>query len=296
MNRTDNCISHWFPKIQDAGLPVPRTILVKTDVDLAQLLDGEKPKGLNPFMAELRQAVLEIGAPCFLRTGQGSGKDQWKETCYLTNPDRLPKHVMVLLKWSAQVDFFGLPTDVWAVRELLPTQPVAKAFHGMPVCREFRCFVQDGQLICLHPYWPKDAIEVRFRKKPNNWDEVYHHLCKLSKKDRQQVTQLACSAGKAVGGAWSVDILDTSRGWFVTDMDPAAQSRHWPGCRHEEKFNPRMDPDCWWHTKQEGDALFLRFRIGKSPVPPAVRIRRLLKFAERSLQFEELGLQPDVFF
>lgn len=32
--------------------------------------------------------------------------------------------------------------------------------------------------------------------------------------------------------AWSVDVLETRRGWFVTDMAEAARSFHWPGCEH----------------------------------------------------------------
>jgi hypothetical protein len=40
----------------------------------------------------------------------------------------------------------------------------------------------------------------------------------------------AKAAGCAVGGAWSVDILETKRGWFVTDMAEASKSFHWPEC------------------------------------------------------------------
>lgn len=46
---------------------------------------------------------------------------------------------------------------------------------------------------------------------------------------------------------------------------------------------------------QEGDELVLRFRIGKSPIPPAVRIRRLLKIAGRQLQLEDAGTKTGDF-
>lgn len=49
-----------------------------------------------------------------------------------------------------------------------------------------------------------------------------------------QLYELASRAGKAVGGAWSVDILETTRGypnrWYVTDMAVAEDSWHWPEC------------------------------------------------------------------
>jgi hypothetical protein len=45
----------------------------------------------------------------------------------------------------------------------------------------------------------------------------------------------AKAAGCAVGGAWSVDILETKRGWFVTDMAEAEKSFHWPECPYKGK-------------------------------------------------------------
>jgi hypothetical protein len=33
-----------------------------------------------------------------------------------------------------------------------------------------------------------------------------------------------------------VDILETKRGWFVTDMAEAGKSWHWPGCKNEKAF------------------------------------------------------------
>jgi hypothetical protein len=53
----------------------------------------------------------------------------------------------------------------------------------------------------------------------------------LDGKTERQLTDLANAAGQAVGGAWSVDVLETRRGWYVTDMAEAASSCHeWPDC------------------------------------------------------------------
>ncbi len=48
-----------------------------------------------------------------------------------------------------------------------------------------------------------------------------------------EIRSLASRAGAAIGGAWSVDILETTRGWFVTDMAEAHKSYHWPTCPKE---------------------------------------------------------------
>jgi len=47
----------------------------------------------------------------------------------------------------------------------------------------------------------------------------------------RKLTEYANATGRAVGGAWSIDILETKRGWHVTDMAEAANSWHeWPEC------------------------------------------------------------------
>ena len=40
-----NCLSYWFPKLLAAGVPVPRTEIVKTDAELIAILDGQLPDG-----------------------------------------------------------------------------------------------------------------------------------------------------------------------------------------------------------------------------------------------------------
>ena len=39
-----------------------------------------------------------------------------------------------------------------------------------------------------------------------------------------QTYELASQAGKACGGQWSVDLLETDRGWYITDMAEAVKS------------------------------------------------------------------------
>ena len=41
----------------------------------------------------------------------------------------------------------------------LPTMPLAVCtrYGGMPMCREFRCFVADAEVRCMHPYWTECA-------------------------------------------------------------------------------------------------------------------------------------------
>lgn len=234
MSNRKNCLSFWYPKIEAAGLPVPKTEIVRHG---------------SWMIGELRQAAETVGGyPVFLRTGHGSGKHRWNETCYVPDREAMPDHVAALVEWSATAGVNGLPTDVWAVREMLPTKPVLTlpAYGGMPLCREFRVFVRDAEVLCSHPYWPWASVKRGFpinTKQPpefaDDWLEriippgakdKWKNLCRLNPFENLKIEQLASRAGAAVGGEWSVDLLETDRGWMVIDMAVASESWHWPGC------------------------------------------------------------------
>ena len=54
-------LAHWFPILQAAGVPVPRTEIVTTKIDLGPLLDGRIPEGYDDFCGELVEACRRIG-------------------------------------------------------------------------------------------------------------------------------------------------------------------------------------------------------------------------------------------
>ncbi len=149
------------------------------------------------------------------------------------------------------VDFLGLPTDVWAVRELLPTRPLCHlpCYDGMPLVPEVRCFIENGEVVCWHPYWPEGAIREGFprecenprslldpsvpavfrSKLPENFEEIVRACHDLDPSEFLPIAQRVADHFRA-DGAWSVDLLPTDRGWFVTDMALAEESFHWPEC------------------------------------------------------------------
>jgi len=222
-----NCLSYWFPLLWEAGLPVPRTRIVKTTSDLDTLLDGVTPPGYPEFLGKLGAACAQIGYPVFLRTGHVSGKHNWKHCCYVREKTYLRHHITALVEWSSIVDIMGLPTNVWAAREMLPTEPlgVLPLYGDMPACREFRCFVRRGTLKCLHPYWPLEAL-----LQGGGTERMYERLADISPEETQSCIELAEAAGRVVEGEWSVDILFTRRGPYITDMALAKDSFHWDDC------------------------------------------------------------------
>lgn len=225
-----NCLTEWFPKIRDAGLPVPETHWTRTDnaIDLFSAFDGKTPASLGPLADELRAFGERVGYPLFLRTGQTSGKHNWDKCCYVTDPGNMEDHIIALVEFSEMCGFIGLPFDVWVVRELLPTSPVFHCirYGGFPVVREFRFFVDGPKVLYRNPYWPSDALKSG---KPSValWENEYEKLIAVTDLESTEIAEMASHAGAAVGGLWSVDILDTNKGWFVTDMAAAEDSYGW---------------------------------------------------------------------
>jgi hypothetical protein len=238
-----NCLSYWFPKLEVAGLPVPRTRIVRVDFDLMPLCDGKEPDGFAEFLDRLRLAALAISGvgPWFLRTGQGSGKHNWKHTCHVTDLARIGVHVRNLVEWSHIVSIFSLAHDVWCVREMLPVTPVATltSYGDMPLVREVRVFIEDGKVACIHPYWPEGSIRQGIH--PQATEAVAQAVVSGAKLSQAEALPALFLAEKvapvfAGDGAWSVDLLETRNGWFVTDIAVAGESYHWPDCANRTRW------------------------------------------------------------
>jgi hypothetical protein len=224
LRRDVNDLAFWFPLIEEAGLPVPETRIVKTDCELADLLDGNDPEGFWPFIGELHEAALEIGGPpFFLRTGHGSGKHEWRNTCFVDSrhTDILAHHVASLVEWSHLADMMGLPHQTWVVRKMIDTQPLFRcaAWQGFPVTREFRVFIRDDEFEAIYPYWPADAV-AEGRPTVPYWRQSLKAAAALSDDDNEELPFLAGMASGAVGGGyWSIDFLQDRHGkWWLTDM------------------------------------------------------------------------------
>jgi hypothetical protein len=242
-----NCLSYWFPKLEAAGLPVPKTVIVPWPGEpggLADILDGKTPEGFEAFIDTLHAAsclVATNGQPYFLRTGLTSGKHSWKRTCSMVRDPldmpQLKRHVCALVEFSHMADIMGLAHDIWVVREMLPVSPIAvlPLYGNMPLVKEIRGFVRDGMIECWHPYWPPDSIQQGFGCDEDEIAELSDVIHEATTFDAAELdAALALLRRAAVvfadDGEWSIDVFKTRNGWYVTDMAEAARSWHWPDC------------------------------------------------------------------
>lgn len=228
-----NCLSYWFPLLQSLTNKVPKTRIIKTDIELLHLLDGKTPPGFDDLLARLTAAADEIGGfPVFLRTGQTSGKHYWKNTCYVPSADVLGHHIAELTDFSACADFMGLATDVWVVRQLLDLQTAFTAFGGFPVNRERRYFIEGGKVRCHHPYWPIGAVR-QGTPEDADWEEKLAMLNHESPAEAEELTALAEHISRGFEGSWSLDFAaDRASNWWAIDMALAEASFHMPSCQN----------------------------------------------------------------
>lgn len=240
MSDSKTRLSYWFPLIEAAGLPVPKTrIVALSDDDFADfysIFDGETPKCWDRLLADIAKAANEVGGvPFFLRTDFTSAKHDWKDSCFVSDIARLANHVYALAEYSEIADIFGgMPPDAFVVRELLPTSPAFIAFHGrMPITREFRFFVRDGSIEHIQPYWPAATIEDH-EPSEADWRERLTEMSELSGEIYAQLADMTQLVSRAVPGFWSVDWLHTTdRGWVLTDMAEGDKSYRWEPEQHD---------------------------------------------------------------
>jgi hypothetical protein len=228
---------YWWPRLRRTGVPVPQTFAHYVDdtEEFVGVIDGKPPSpSLLRLASWIREVAHDTGWPLFLRTGQTSAKHYWRDTCFVTRDSNLVQHIHDILEFSLIADPRGLPFDYWYVREFLDLEAHFTAFADMPVAKEFRAFIDAGEIVCLHPYWPEEAFEHRPETERAAFLGNRERLESLS---ASQESDLRETIGKITemfrrDGPWSVDCcLNAQDGlWYVTDMAQAASSYHWPQC------------------------------------------------------------------
>lgn len=219
-----NSMSNWYPALVETGVLTPRTVLVPIDYDtIWDFMEVEKTERTLAFAEALKEAAKSFSTPFFLRSSITSAKHSWKRSCFVEDASALWEHTCEIIQFHGVVDA-PLPSH-FAIRELLPTSPFFHAFHGdMPITRERRYFIQDGKVVCHHPYWPEEAFLNEKVKSPLD------ALNFESDTEIATLTKLSEQVARAFPGYWSVDWLYSGYRWYCIDMALGSSSYHWKGC------------------------------------------------------------------
>lgn len=220
-------LSWWYLRLP-SDILTPKTIIVPGN-----------PRAMRGTSERIIEIVHEeLGWPFFLRTDYFSSKHGWKDTCFVSRPLDVFGHMCKIAEDGSIVDLVGLPSDMWILRKMIPTIPAFTAFRGdMPIVKERRYFVQDGKVLCHHPYWPRDAFTGKVSV--GDWMQRLDKMNYETKDEIEFLSKLSSKVGVAVGGSWSIDWLwsKPEKRWYLTDMAEAEQSYHWEGCPNGSNDN-----------------------------------------------------------
>jgi hypothetical protein len=253
LDRDFNSMLYWYPKVYPLAVtPKTEFVMVDTGKIYSLLMGMGEDTGVELELMEMNllSAGRKIGYPLFLRTDLASGKHSWRETCYVATEEHLVPHAYNVAEANEMAGIFGLDYRAFALREFLHLEAPFRAFLDMPIGKEFRVFAKEGDVCCIHPYWPKRAI--RFHgEEPENWQ---NELAKLSVFDIEDYQVVIMEIVRVVSEAventwWSIDICKTiDKGWWLTDMALGFMSYHWDGCSEIERI--ATDSVNWLISKQ----------------------------------------------
>jgi len=217
----------WFPPIQAAGLPVPRTMFVEYEpMSLWPICDGQEPRADFPI-EKLKQTAALMGYPLFVRTDLASAKHDGPKSYRANSEADLLRCLGRTFEDNACKDIVDF-TRCWMLREFLTIGHSFTAFGGLPIGREWRFFADQDGLKCHHFYWPEGAFEKLYNA-PEGWREKLAALSvEPDAETLQTLSDMALKAARAIGEhCWSVDFAQDETGkWWLIDMARAESSWH----------------------------------------------------------------------
>ena len=161
-----------------------------------------------------------------------SVKHAWFASSFVTNAEMLTMSVSSIVEELVlNIPFGDYAIDEWAVREVIPFEPLMFKHNGHPIGREVRIVIADDTGV-VFPYWPIDSLagakstdgrELSLRDKAALLGAA---LRQTQDSDMAELAEWSQRIVRELGGAWSVDWLwcDAVRGWVLIDMALAAES------------------------------------------------------------------------
>ena len=244
----ESSMLYWWPKIKDLDIPQPKTNFVNVNTDeILEVLN--RKQDTIPQEKEIRELADSSGYPVFVRSDHLSAKHSWKDTCYVPDSDSLMSHIYRIAEDSLMMSMMGeLGPNAIFVREFIPLDMAGfTAFEDFPVSKEVRCFVRNGVLECVHPYWFDDAVsEVNNTVKKigtgepvsqEHWKKMLAEMNVLTDKDTADIERDVKTVATKFDGYWSVDFAKgTDEKWYLIDMARGEMSFHLAGCEKRIEY------------------------------------------------------------
>ncbi len=229
-----NSAAVWWPKTKDLAIPQPKTVFIPVDRRHISFEGDDTPEAREAWtnmVMKLRVVAESFGYPIFLRTDLASGKQRWAEACFVEDDASLESCLSGVLEFNEMATVVGLPYWYLMVREYIPLEAPFKAFRGMPIAKERRYFVRNGEVACHHPYWPAEAIADGTPRSlallPEDWRTQLRELDREPLDEIRLLGGYARQIGTVLEGYWSVDFAKAQDGtWYFIDAATGDDSYH----------------------------------------------------------------------
>lgn len=220
-------MQYWYPRIRDLKIPQPKTKIYKlTEQELKTFHNEQFP---GTLIENIQPIISEFSYPLFVRTDFASGKHGWEDTCFIESEEKLVRNILEIVVENLIADLFGFPFEALVFREYIPLEAGFKAFYGnMPVAKERRYFINNKQIQCHHPYWPKEAIRTPNKKE---WEEILATQNEETEDEIKLLSNYCLMVSEVLDGYWSIDFAyGQDKKWYLIDLAVGEESFHWLDC------------------------------------------------------------------
>jgi len=255
-----NYFSFWFPKVENCGIRVPKSVVVPVPVEVIHAFYMDKQDEDRATVEKFvktevlpKIAEFDINKPYFIKNGTFSNKFDANSSCLPSPSQNLTEAIIMVNYNSLCVEANGEQELVIRERIGYDSRITPCIYNGLPFRPEFRVFYDfdDQKVLFSVNYWDYDYI------RRNPVDRLYdmtdkiifdHETEKITQtfdENKDKVEQLVNDAMADVDeleGTWSVDLLLDEKGTFwLIDMAVAEQSAYWEWRNGKKLIN--LPPD-----------------------------------------------------
>lgn len=237
IRRNPNNFSFWFPKIENCGIPVPKSVIIQLPDDIIQSLFLEREGDDDRITDFVRNTVLpaipEDWHPVFIKNGCFSNKFDFRYCCIQPTLHRLVTSIEQINMDALCMDTDGESELV--IREFLTPYhydddelgiKMYSIYNGMPLRPEIRVFYDFDRKKSLYAvnYWDWDYCHDRICERDCTdalaYEAAYPDLDRFCKQNCGKAMELLDKHLKDVDlpGIWSVDLMWHEGQFWLIDM------------------------------------------------------------------------------
>ena len=249
-----NLFSHWFPKVENCGIAVPKSVVIQVPHNLHEHLYMDHPdEDIDAVRAWVKSSVDPVleasglkGHMLFIKNGSFSYKYDACAGCLPPPSPDIAMNIINIMYYDAMFDVGGCSELVIRERITHNSKVTPTIYNGLPFRTEFRVFYDfdTREVIFCANYWDYDYCYSHLHDRTDRivFDAMREEMQKSYESHKQEAVDLVKTSMRNVDGLtgpWSVDLMLTERGeFYLIDMALAERSAYWemrPGVDRKEK-------------------------------------------------------------